>query len=79
MYINDIFLIWNKSEKKLIKLLEEANIWYPNIKLDYKIEGSLPFLDVLLTNDSSIPSTSVDHKSATESGVVPFISEHPRY
>ena len=78
-YIDDIFLTWNKSEKELIKLLQEANTWHPNIKLDYKIGTTLPFLDVLLINDDGILTTSVYHKSATEPGVVPYISDHPRH
>ena len=78
-YIDDIFLIWNKSEKQLIELLKEANTWHPNIKFDYKIGKSLPFLDVVLTNNNGILSTSVHHKSATEPRVVPFISDHPQH
>ena len=56
----------NKSEKQLIELLEEANTWHPNIRFDYKIGKSLPLLDVLLTNDNGILSTSVYHKSPSE-------------
>ncbi|CAF4983605.1 unnamed protein product, partial [Rotaria sp. Silwood1] len=77
-YIDDIFIPWNKSEKELIKLLEEANIWHPNIELDYKIGQSLPFLDVLVMNDKGNLSTSVYHKPAAEPYVVPSISDHPR-
>ncbi len=72
-------MTWNKSEKELIKLLDEANGWHPNIKLDYKIGKSLPFLDVLLTNNNGILETSVYHKSAAEPYVIPFISDHPRH
>ena len=54
-------------------------MWHPNIKLDYKSGKSLSFLDVLLTNDNDILSTSVYHKSATEPCVVPFTSDHPRH
>jgi hypothetical protein len=78
-YIDDIFITWNKSEQQLIKLLKEANGWHPNIKLDYKISKSLPFLDVLLTNNNGILETSVYHKSAAEPYVIPFISDHPRH
>ena len=62
-----------------MEILEEANTWHPNIRFDYKIEKSLPFLDVLLTNDNGILSASVYHKSASEPYVVPFISDHPRH
>ncbi|CAF3780427.1 unnamed protein product, partial [Rotaria sp. Silwood1] len=76
-YIDDIFMTWNKSEKALQDILDEANTWHPNIKLEYKISQSLPFLDVLLTNNHGILSTSVYHKPSAEPSVVPFISDHP--
>ncbi|CAF1536747.1 unnamed protein product, partial [Rotaria magnacalcarata] len=63
----------------LRKLLDDAHTWHPNIKLDYKIGNSLPFLDVQLTNNNGILSTSVYHKSAAEPYVTPFISDHPRH
>jgi hypothetical protein len=75
-YIDDVFMTWNKSEKDLIELLDQANAWHRNIKLDYKISQSLPFLDVLLTNKNGILFTSVYHKPSTEPYVVPFISDH---
>ncbi|CAF4204798.1 unnamed protein product, partial [Adineta steineri] len=78
-YIDDIFMTWNKSEQDLKDLLDQANQWHPNIKLDYKISHSLPFLDVLLTNDYGTLTTSVYHKPAAEPCVVPFISDHPRH
>jgi hypothetical protein len=63
----------------LIQFLDEANQWHPNIKLDYKISQSLPFLDVLLTNSNGILSTSVYRKPSAEPYVVPFISDHPQH
>jgi len=63
----------------LIKFLNEANEWHTNIKLDYKISQSLPFLDVLLTNNNGHLKTSVYHKPTTEPYVVPFISDHPQH
>jgi hypothetical protein len=78
-YIDDIFMTWNKSEKELIELLDKVNQWHPNIKLDYKIGKSLPFLDVLLTNEHGHLLTSSYHKPAAEPYVVPFLSDHPRH
>jgi hypothetical protein len=72
-------MTWNKSEQDLIKLLGKANEHHTNIKLDYKIDKTLPFLDVLLTNDNGTLFTSVYHKPAAEPYVVPFISDHPRH
>ncbi|CAF1431400.1 unnamed protein product [Adineta steineri] len=78
-YIDDIFMTWNSSEDELKILLNEANQWHPNIKLDYKISQSLPFLDVLLTNKHGVLTTSVYHKPNAEPYVVPFSSDHPRH
>jgi len=72
-------MTWNKSEQELRKLLDEANQWHPNIKLEYKISQSLPFLDVCLTNDSGVLLTSVYHKPSSEPCVVPFTSDHHPY
>ncbi|CAF4911003.1 unnamed protein product [Rotaria magnacalcarata] len=78
-YIDDVFMTWNKSENALKQILENANTWHPNIKLEYKIGKSLPFLDILLSNNNGTLSTSVYHKPAAEPYVVPFISDHPRH
>ncbi|CAF2149582.1 unnamed protein product, partial [Rotaria magnacalcarata] len=78
-YIDDVFMTWNKSENELKKVLDNANTWHPNIKLEYKIGKSLPFLDILLTNINGTLSTSVYHKPTAEPYVVPFISDHPRH
>ncbi|CAF4317128.1 unnamed protein product, partial [Rotaria magnacalcarata] len=72
-------MTWNKSENELKKIIENANTWHPNIKLEYKIWKSLLFLDVLLTNINGALSTSAYNKPAAEPYIVPFISEHPRH
>ncbi|CAF4569084.1 unnamed protein product, partial [Rotaria socialis] len=79
IYIDDIFMTWNRSEEKLRKLLDDVNTWPPNIKLDYKIGNSLPFLDVQVTNNDGILSKSVYHKTAAEPYVTPFTYDHPRH
>lgn len=72
-------MTWNKSDRDLIHLVEDANQWHPNIKLDYKSGKSLPFLDILLTNTSGILQTLVYHKPAAEPYVAPFPSDHSRH
>lgn len=72
-------MTWNRSEEELRKLLGDVNTWHPNIKLDYKIGNSLPFLDVQLTNNNGTLATSVYHKPAAEPYVTPFTSDHPRH
>ncbi|CAF1348914.1 unnamed protein product [Adineta steineri] len=78
-YIDDVFITWNRSEEELRKFLDDANTWHPNIKLDYQIGKSLPFLNVLVTNNNGILTTSVYHKPAAEPYVVPYTSDHPRH
>ncbi|CAF3766206.1 unnamed protein product [Rotaria socialis] len=78
-YIDDVFMTWNKSEEELRILLDDANTWNPNIKLDYKINKSLPFLDLLLTNNNGTLATSAYHKPAAEPYITPFTSDHPRH
>ena len=72
-------MTWNGSEESLKVFSDKANIWHPNIKLEYHIGQTLPFLDVLMTNNNGILSTSVYHKPASEPYVTPFISDHPRH
>ncbi|CAF4490897.1 unnamed protein product, partial [Rotaria magnacalcarata] len=46
-YIDDVFMTWNKSENALKQILENANTWHPNIKLEYKIAAEpyvVPFI-----------------------------------
>ena len=78
-YIDDVFFTWNGTREDLDKLLQELNQCHANIKLDYKIGHSLPFLDVLFGNNNGILSTSVYRKPAAEPYVVPFSSDHPRH
>ena len=72
-------MTWNRPEKELRDLLDAANQWHPNIKLDYQIGHTLPFLDVLLMNHHGILSTSIYRKPSAEPYVVPFQSDHPRH
>ncbi|CAF1529998.1 unnamed protein product, partial [Adineta ricciae] len=78
-YIDDIFMTWNRSERELRKLLHGASRRHSNIQLDYKIGRSLPFLDVLLTNNNGILSTSVYHKPSAQPDLVPFSFDHHPY
>ena len=78
-FIDDAFLTWNQSEVALKKLLKEANDLHLNIKLTANIGQSVPFLDVLLTNNNGTLSTSVYHKPSAEPTVVPYSSDHPRH
>ena len=72
-------MIWNQSREDLIRLMDKANTWHTNIKFEYNVGQTVPFLDVLLTNQNGIISTSVYHKLTIEHYVIPFISDHLRH
>lgn len=67
----------NRSEQELKVLLDAENEWHTYIKLDYQISQSLPFLDVLLTNNNGFLVSSVYQKPVAEPYVTPFDSDHP--
>jgi len=60
-------------------MLEKANKLHPNIKLTYNIAKSVPFLDLLISNNNGILSSSVYRKPCSEPSIIPFISDHPRH
>ncbi|CAF1246362.1 unnamed protein product [Adineta ricciae] len=78
-YIDDGFFTSNESIETVEKLLQDVHAWLRNIKLKYHIGSSLPFLDVLLTNQKGVLHTAVYHKPSAEPFVVPFLSNHPRH
>ncbi len=78
-YIDDVFFTSNDSEENIKKVLEHANKFHPNIKLEYLIGKSVSFLDILLHNNNGQLSSSVYHKPAAEPIVLSFLSDHPRH
>ncbi|CAF1237188.1 unnamed protein product [Rotaria sp. Silwood1] len=78
-YIDDVFFTCNQSEDKVKALLEAANKFHSNIKLEYKISKSVPFLDVYVENKNGILASSIYHKPSAEPTVVSFLSDHPRH
>ena len=51
-YIDDIFMIWTKSEKQLQDFMSELNQKHPSIKFDYKFDcKQIEFLDTLVYID----------------------------
>ncbi|CAF3973860.1 unnamed protein product [Rotaria sordida] len=78
-YIDNVFFKSNESEDKVKELLEAANNFHPNIKLEYHIGKSIPFLDVVVKNNNGILASSVYHKPSTQPTVVSFLSDHPRH
>ncbi|CAF4020406.1 unnamed protein product [Rotaria sordida] len=78
-YIDDVLFTSNEPIEIVQQLLQDANGWHPNIKLEWNIGNNVPFLDVLLTNNNGVLHTSVYHKPSAEPYIVPFLSDHPRY
>ena len=78
-YIDDIFFTSNEPKEKIEAMLKRANDFHPNIKLEANIGSAVPFLDVFISNNNGILSSSVYRKPATEPCVLPFISDHPRH
>jgi hypothetical protein len=72
-------MTFNEPLCVLNKMLDDATDRHSSIKLVRQIGKTLPFLDVLVANDSSILTTSVCHKQAAEPYLVPFGSDHPRH
>ena len=58
-YIDDVFFTSNEPIETIQQLLEDANKWHPNIKLQAQIGTSLPFLDVLVSNRDVVLHTAV--------------------
>ncbi|CAF3372163.1 unnamed protein product [Rotaria socialis] len=78
-YIDDIFFTSNESYQSIDKMLDEANLFHPNIKLVRQISRNVSFLDIYIQSRKGNLITSVDHKSTAEPYIVPFNSDHPTH
>ena len=61
------------------KHLEQVGNKDVNIKVNYNIDTSVDFLDVTIMNGQGRLRTTVYHKSAAETYILPFISDYPRH
>ena len=59
-------------------MLDEANLFHPNIKLVRQIGMSASFLDLYIANQNGTQTTAVYYKQAAEPYIVLFTSDHPR-
>ncbi|CAM4973951.1 unnamed protein product [Rotaria socialis] len=78
-YIDDIFFTFNGPKPKIQRIIEKANEFHPNIKLEANIGSCVSVLDLLIENRNGVLFTSLYHKPAAEPCVVPFISDHARH
>ena len=74
-YIDDIFMVWTKSEKQLTDFMSELNQKHPSIKFDCK---QIEFLDTLVYIDQQNKlQTTLFRKSSDRQNFVNAKSEHP--
>ena len=78
-YIDDIFMIWTKSEKQLQDFMSELNQKHPSIKFDYKFDcKQIEFLDTLVYIDQQNKlQTTLFRKSSDRQNFLNAKSEHP--
>ena len=78
-FLDDIFLIWNHSEEKLVEFLENINTFHDSIKFTYNYSREqATFLDVnIKKNTEGDLITSVHEKSTNCHQYVEFSSCHP--
>jgi len=69
----------NETIDEIKRELDKAQMKGINIKINYKIDISIDFLDVTITNENSQLRTSIDYKLAAEPYILPYTSTHPRH
>ena len=78
-YIDDIFMVWTKSEKQLKDFMSELNQKHPSIKFDYKFDcKQIEFLDTLvyIYQQNKLQPT-LFRKSSDYQNFLNAKSEHP--
>ena len=66
-YIEDIFMVWIKSESELRQLMNEINQKHQSIKFDFKFsKESIEFLDTLVYIDSKNRLRTTLYKKPTD-------------
>ena len=81
-FIDDIFMIWTKSEKDLIEFLFELNTKHSSIKFEFKysrelLESLIEFLDALVYRDNNKLQTTLYKKATDRQNYLHSKSEHP--
>ena len=78
-YIDDIFMVWIKSDKKLKDFISELNQKHPSIKFDYKSDWKqIEFLDTLINIDQQNKlQTTFFRKSSDRQNFLNTKSEYP--
>ena len=77
-YVDDIFTIWNDSWGPFETFFQRLNSLVPNIKfkVEWEVEGKLPFLDVLVLRENGKLSFTVYRKPTHSGSYLHFFSNH---
>ena len=70
-YIDDIFMTTNRTIDDIKKELDKSANKDINIKINYKFDISVDFLDITITNDNAKLRTSIFHKPVAEQYILP--------
>ena len=78
-YIDDIFMVWTKSEKQLKDFMSELNQKHPSIKFDYKFDcKKIGFLETLVhIYQQNKLQTTLFQKSSDLQNFLNAKSKHP--
>ena len=81
-YIDDYFGVWTKGEERFTQFQQHINSLHHSIKLTTTREngnGSIPFLDILLTHNTDDTYTTELYTKDTHSGIsLHYQSAHPQ-
>ncbi|CAF4097118.1 unnamed protein product, partial [Rotaria sp. Silwood1] len=78
-YIDDVFMATNVFKEDILKELDETIKTDSNFTINTTISQSLEYLDVTVENNNGHLKISIYHKSASESYILPYESDHPRH
>lgn len=77
-YVDDIFTVWNDDWGSFETFFQKLNDLVPNIKfkVEWEVDGKLPFLDVLVIRDNGKLSFSVYRKPTHSGSYLHYFSNH---
>eukprot|EP00745_Piridium_sociabile_P015908 TRINITY_DN23717_c1_g1_i4.p1 TRINITY_DN23717_c1_g1~~TRINITY_DN23717_c1_g1_i4.p1 ORF type:complete len:920 (-),score=175.07 TRINITY_DN23717_c1_g1_i4:31-2790(-) len=79
-FIDDILILWTRSQKDLDQFTTYINSIHPTIKFTIRnSKTSLPFLDILITIEDGYLTSSLFVKSTDTKAYLPYNSSHPRH
>jgi len=78
-YVDDIFIVWNGSDKEMADFLLFVNSLHPNISftIEEERDKQLPFLDILVTRNNTDLCFEIYRKPTTTDNVIQYSSNSP--